>query len=33
MGHSVGTQQNYLWHTYVKEKNKKKSSKKNYILM
>lgn len=24
MGHSVGTQQNYLWHTYVKEKNKKK---------
>ena len=23
MGHSVGTQQNYLWHTYVKEKNKK----------
>lgn len=22
MGHSVGTQQNYLWHTYVKEKNK-----------
>jgi integrase len=23
MGHSVGTQQNYLWHTYEKEKNKK----------
>ena len=23
MGHSVGTQQNYLWHTYDKEKNKK----------
>ena len=22
MGHSVSTQQNYLWHTYVKEKNK-----------
>ena len=23
MGHSVSTQQNYLWHTYAKEKNKK----------
>ena len=23
MGHSVGTQQNYLWHTYEKEQNKK----------
>ncbi len=27
MGHSVGTQQNYLWHTYVKENNKKKEKK------
>ena len=25
MGHSVGTQQNYLWHTYEKEQNKKLS--------
>lgn len=28
MGHSVSTQQNYLWHTYVKEKNKKEKSSK-----
>ena len=26
MGHSVGTQQNYLWHTYVKEKENKENS-------
>ena len=25
MGHSVGTQQNYLWHTYVKEKENKEN--------
>ena len=23
MGHSIATQQNYLWHTYEKEQNKK----------
>ena len=27
MGHSVATQQNYLWHTYVKEKNKEDNKK------
>ncbi len=27
MGHSLGTQQNYLWHTYVKEEKRKKDKK------
>jgi hypothetical protein len=29
MGHSISTQQNYLWHTYLKEKNKDINKKDN----
>jgi hypothetical protein len=27
MGHSVGTQQNYLWHIYIREKDEVKNKK------